>query len=364
MKKMKQTILKGCRLALFSTLFLGVVSCSQDSDSMQPEPAAKVVSEASFSMTVGEDSGSQTRAALSGNTLNWQVGDRLVMASNGQINGTLTCTEVNGSTGVATFNGNITNFTPAGVNIYFLSNREAGSMTPSFDFSMQNGTAQSASNFVFLKKTGVVLAETSEGSGEYAPTATINFDCMMTLLTLTLNPDGSPAAKTPGTVATGVSINGMKNVMQINLADGTVTSSYAKQLDGTTDNTVTTVAPTSIMEYTTEYLMAVIPQNATDLTMRVDYLKPDASTETTLWSNINWDLSEKAGRKVSTNWTGDKAPTIVETSAKNGYSGSAVEGGENADGQSHKGGYGGANVGDESDNPYGGKNGYSGGEVI
>ena len=75
-------------------------------------------------------------------------------------------------------------------------------------------------------------------------------------------------------------------------------------------------------------------------------------------------MTEKAGKALSTNWADSKAPTIVESSQKGGYGGQAVEGGENADGQNHKGGYGGANVGDEADSQYGGKGGYGGAEVL
>lgn len=354
---MRQTVIKGFPLAAaLASMLLGLGSCTKQESSPE-EVSPEVVASAEFLMSF-DDAG--TKASLNGAYLDWQVGDQIVMASNGQINGTLVCKSVDGS-GKASFRGTICNFTPAGVNLYFLGNKAVDSMNPQFDFSGQQGSNANASNYIFLKKIGVEL---SGKEGVYSPTEAVVFEGMTTLLTLTLDPAGSPGAES-GTLASSVIIDGLKQVISINLADGTTTASYAKMLDGTTDKTTTTVAPVSVVNYSNTYVVAVVPQNAANLTMRVNYLRADSSTAVTLWSDINWDLSAKAGKRVKTNWTNaGKVPTIVTSSMKYGYSGQAVEGGETADGKTNKGGYGGANVGDESDNPSGSKPGYGGAEVL
>lgn len=357
---MEQSFIKRCPAAIALAATLSVLFSCTKQEGSPAEPSGEVVARADFSMSVGSDA-SSTRASVSGDCLYWQVGDKIVMASNGQINGTLVCTEVDGGD-KASFSGEITNFTPAGVNFYFFSNREVDGMNPVFDLSLQNGDPASVAAYAFLKKTGVPLVEDAENS--YAPASDVAFEGITSLLTLTLDPAGSPAA-TPGTVATSVTINGLKNCLSVNLADGSVTPAFAKMLDGSTDRTVTSVTPTGVAKYSNSYVMAVVPQNASGLTMIVSYLKSDGSTAITQWSGINWDMSGKAGKNIRTGWTGDgKVPTILETNLKSGYSGQAVEGGENADGQSHKAGYGGVTVGDQVDDPQGDKNGYTGTEVL
>lgn len=354
----RQTIFKGSPIAVLalSVLLLVGSSCTKQGSDPQPE---KVVARAGFSMGVGEKDGG-TKASVSGGYLNWQTGDLIVMASNGQINGTLVCTSVDGD-GSATFSGEITNFTPAGVNLYFLGNRNVDGMTPQFDFSLQQGNIANAANYVFLKKTGVVLKEVADHSWE--PENNVAFEGMTSLLTLNLAPAGSPA--TNGGIATSAKIDGLKNCMTVDLATGAVTPTFVKMLDGTTDNVTTSVSPSGTANYSNSYVIAVIPQNAPDLAMSVNYLNTDGSTETTQWSGINWNMTYKAGKTIITDWTGaGKAPTIVESSLKGGYSGVAVEGGENADGLNHKGGYGGANADGSVDNPQGNKGGYTGTEVL
>ena len=283
------------------------------------------------------------------------------MASNGQINGTLVCNSVD-VTGKAFFSGTITDFTPAGVNLFFLGNKAADGMNPEFDFSKQSGTMDKAASYLFLKKTGVKLKE-SATPGVYEAEGSIAFEGITSLLNVDLAPTGSPGAD--GALATSMQINNLKNAFSINLADGSVTPSFVKAADGTTDVTVTTVTPSNIMQYSNSYSIFVIPQQADNLTMRVDYLASDGSTMTTQWSNINWNMTEMAGMIIGTDWTADgKVPNILGNSMKGGYSGQAVEGGENADRQNHKGGYNGATVGDQVDNPSGQKPGYSGAEVL
>ena len=355
---MNQSIFKGSSLAaLFVAALFGLSSCQKDrTDS--PVQSPEVVALADFSMAV-EGPGASTKASVSDGFLYWQVGDKIVMASNGQINGTLVCNSVDASN-VASFSGTITDFTPAGVNLFFLGNKAADGMNPEFDLSKQSGTMDKAASYLFLKKTGVKLEETTPGV--YQASESVAFEGVTSILNVGLAPNGSPGAD--GALATSVQINNLKNAFSINLADGSVTPSFIKAADGTTDVKVTTVAPSNVMQYSNSYCIAVVPQNATNLTMRVDYLASDGSTETTQWSDINWDMTDLGGKIISTDWEGGKAPTIVESSMKGGYSGQAVEGGENADGQNHKGGYNGATVGDQVDNPSGQKPGYSGAEVL
>lgn len=356
---MEQTFFKRCpaALVLVATLLM-LYSCTSEEFTPE-EPVSGVVARADFSMSLG--GAPSTRASFSAGRLDWQVGDKIVMASNGRLNGTLVCTEV-ADGGTATFSGEITGFTPAGVNLYFFGNKEVDGMNPVFDLSLQNGDPTTIAAYAFLKATGVVLQKGEDNT--YAPTQPVTFEGMTAFLTVTLNPAGSPGA-TDGTLATSFTIDGMKNCMSVNLADGTVTPTYAKMLLGDGEKTTTSVSPTSVAKYSNSYVIAVVPQQAAGVTMRVNYLNSDGSTETTMWSGISWNMSEKAGKTIRTGWTGEgKVPTIVETSSKSGYSGQAVEGGENADGQSHKNGYGGVTVGDQVDDPQGSKGGYTGTEVL
>ena len=322
----------------------------------------EVVANADIVMSAGKED-SSTKAYVDGGFLNWEVGDKIVMVSNGQINGTLVCTAVDNTNKNGTFSGSISNFTPASVNFFYLGNKEVDSVNPTFDLSLQTGVLSNAANHLYFKKTGVVLTDT--GNKVYKPSEAVTFEGMVALLTLTLNPTGSPAATTSGTLASAVTINDLMNAMRINLTSGEVTPAFAKMFNGTDDKTTTTVSPTNRMNYANSYVIAVVPQDATGLTMSVNYLKPDGSTETTQWSNINWNMASCSGKAIITDWTGPgKTPTIVEASAKLGYGGVAVEGGENADGKNHKGGYSGGNVDDQDvDNPSGNKSGYDGKEV-
>ena len=363
---MKQSVIRKCLVTIASVAALPVLFSCQKQGSEPAEPAMEVVAKADIVMSAGKED-SSTKAYVEDNYLYWEVGDKIVMVSNGQINGTLVCTAVNPTTLKGTFSGTISNFTPASVNFFYLGNKEVDSVDPTFDLSLQTGVLSNASRYLYFKRTGVSLTNT--GGNVYKPSGPVTLDGMVALLTLKLDPAGSPAdpadLEKVGTLASAVTINDLKNAMRINLTDGTVTPVFAKMFNGTTDKTTTTVSPTNRMNYANSYVIAVVPQNAAGLTMSVDYLKPDGSTETTQWSNINWNMTECGGVAIHTDWTSDgKTPTIVEASAKLGYGGVAVEGGENADGENHKGGYTGGNVDDQDvDNPSGNKPGYGGKEV-
>lgn len=355
---MKQSVLKDCTLtAAFAALLISIPSCTKQSDGIETEPELEVVSHASFSMAVGDESNG-TRASIDGSMFNWQVGDRIVMASNSQINGTLVCSNVD-KNGRATFGGDINNFTPACVNLFFLGNKEPFGMNPVFDFSMQEGTAHCASGYVFLKMTGLVL---SGAGGTYFPAEPVRFEGMTTLLTLKLDPEGSPGTN-KGVRPVSVGINGLMNCCGIDLSTGDLTPMFMKMPDGNEDNTISTVSPGNYRDYSNNYMMAVIPQNAENITMSVTYLNPDGTYEYTMWSGINWDLSSKAGKSVYTNWEGGKAPVIVEPNFKSGYSGLSVDSDEDVDYNTPKNGYEGVSVDGQVDNPSGEKNGYGGTDV-
>ncbi len=364
---MKQSIIRKCLVVMASIAALPVLFSCQKEESGSVEPAMEVVANADIVMSAGKED-SSTKAYVAGGFLNWEIGDKIVMVSNGQINGTLVCTTVDNTNKKGTFSGSISNFTPASVNFFYLGNKEVDSVNPTFDLSLQTGVLSNAANHLYFKNTNVALTDT-EGNKVYKPSETVTFEGMVALLTLTLDPAGSPAdpadLEKVGTLASAVTINGLMNAMSIDLRTGNPTPVFAKMLNGTTDKTTTTVSPTNRMNYANSYVIAVVPQDAQNLTMSVNYLKPDGSTETTQWSNINWNMTECSGKAIITDWTtSGKAPTIVEASAKLGYGGVAVEGGENADGENHKGGYDGSNVDDQDvDNPSGNKPGYGGKEV-
>ena len=364
---MKQSIIRKCLVTIASVAALPVLFSCQKQESALAEPAMEVVANADIVMSAGKEN-SSTKAYVEGDYLYWEVGDKIVMVSNGQINGTLVCTAVDPSTHKGTFSGPISNFTPASVNFFYLGNKEVDSVNPTFDLSLQTGVLSNAANHLYFKKIGVALTD-AEGNKVYKPSEAVTFEGMVALLTLKLDPTGSPAdpaaPEKVGTLASAVTINDLKNAMSIDLTNGTITPTFAKMFNGTDEKKTTTVSPTNRMNYANSYVIAVVPQNAAGLTMSVDYLKPDGSTETTQWSNINWNMTSCSGQAIFTDWTSSgKTPTIVEASAKLGYGGVAVEGGENADGENHKGGYDGANVDDQDvDNPSGNKPGYGGKEV-
>lgn len=333
---------------------VGFSSCSREETPIVPE--LKVVSSAEVSFEVGDDA--QTKALYDAGVLYWQEGDQLVLYSNNNINGTLSCTSVDGS-GKATFSGTITNFTPEAINVYFFCNKPINSDNPAFDFSLQNGNAASVSQYSFLKSVGVEFVE--DGEHQYAPVAKFQFQALTSILNIGVNHAGAPVPD--GTKARSVEIFGLNNQMTVDLKTGAVTNSFVQtpNLANPADFTKTAIAPRSVSEYSTNYLVALIPQNAAAVTMVINYNDGSYNGLKTYWENISWNIAE--GSSYTTNWSRQGSLSIVGVSQKTGYAGVAIDTGENADGTSHKDGYNGSAV-DGTDNPNGQKGGYSGTEVI
>ena len=200
---------------------LGFSACS--SDDFAPNVNSEgltVVSHAKMVMTFGD--GAETRATYTDGTgeFSWtarvveddvvtQEGDKIIVASNGQINGVIECTSKDGNNGV--FEGDLNNFTPESVNLFYLGGEEATSMAPTIDFSTQTGDV---TKFVVLKKTGLAL--TKNGDGDYEPSGTVAMDAVMSVLNIDLG-------STYGASATKVKLTGVKNTLTISLATGDVT---------------------------------------------------------------------------------------------------------------------------------------------
>ena len=329
------------KLSIFAVVLASIVgfsACSSDDVGESQTPASKVVAHAVFSMQMG--GGASTRATMDSNTLKWRVGDKLILASNGQINGTITCTEITGD-GTGTFSGSINNFTPNGVNLYYLGDRDVSSMNPVFDFSVQQGSTDVVCNYILLKKIGLQLVEQLDGS--YAPNGKVEMDAITSLLNLNLEHDGTPST---GYLAKAAWIKGLKNQISVNLANGEITASYINKAipvtSSGTDNQLTRISPLTSEEYSNTFIIGVIPQYATDISIRVDYHSEDGDNIETLWNNINWNIGE--GKNFVTNWTEQGDLEIVEVSSRTGYPGQAVDTGENNDGYDHKTGYNGSDV--------------------
>ena len=359
---MYQTKLKAFALAAGLSAMLGGLSSCNKEVAVVPEAASEVVAHAVVQAKVG-DRGAATKASLSsGYELSWGLGDKLVMVSNGCLNGTLTCTEPGSP---ATFKGDVSQFTPSGVEFYFLGNNDASGIQSSFDLSKQNGTQASLVGFLFLKTASpVTLSKTSEeGDPEqtYELDGTVEFNPtpLAPILNLTeldkvlyyagLVPDADESLL--GVKATSVKIEGLQNVLKIDLASGTVSAGMSSKTN------VTTVSPANTADRANSYYMVVVPQNATDLTLQINYTGSDVSMVS--WPGINWNLTT-TGVSFYTDWSNQDTGGIGTISTKGGYSGVTVEGGETADGLTNKGGYNGSNTDGTSDNPQGSKGGYNG----
>ena len=356
---MKQTKLKALLSAPALMLLLGLVSCNKEAGSPEVKQL-RVVDRAVVTTSLG--GGNATKADFNNTSgkFTWQEGDRIVMVSNGQINGTLTCSSINTNDEgdkTATFSGEVEQFTPESVNLYFLGNNSVSEMSPVFDFSAQSGSVSKATSYIFFKVTGVELTTTDDEN--YSPKVTPVFKEITSFITMNFDvPEIS--GQEAGTKVKSVKIDGLDNRLCLDLATGDIRHDYMVNALGG-DNVTTTINPGSAANYGTEYLLAVIPQEANDLTIRVEYVSNDGSgTTTTLWNGIDWNVAE--GTNYTTDWSKqDIVPAAV--SNKGGYNGSAVSGGENADGKNHKGGYNGQSVDGEIDNPTGNKSGYTGQEV-
>lgn len=327
-------------------LLLGLVSCNKVTDVPATEDTPSVVPVAHVSMQA--QMGNATKATYDARKLSWQVGDQLLIYSNGKVNGTLVCTAVDGD-GKGTFSGEVTDLVPASVNVYFLGNRTVASNDHiTVDFSSQTGLAENLPAFILLKKTGIEYVD--QGGGVYAPAAAVDMEALVSILELKLDADNTPGADPTNLNAESVTITGMKNQITVNFADASVTSDSINE-------GLTTVAPipdasiadlpTRYAVYGKSYLMGVIPSaENTSITVRVNYfdydydLKKQLPTQLAMWTGVNWS-EMAAGTYYWTNWAGKN---LVQANAKAGYNGSAVTGGENADGKDRKNGYNGTDV--------------------
>lgn len=357
---MKQKIIEVITLLGAFLVTAGFLSCSKEETPVAPEP--EVVSCAEVLLEVGDDAQTKASYDQAGRILYWQEGDQLVLFSNDKINGILSCTSVDGS-GKATFSGTISSFTPEAINVYFFCNKPVGSSKPNFDFSLQNGNAVSVSHYLFLKSLNVKFEKIAEH--QYEAAEKLQFEALTSILDINVVNAGAPVPS--GTKASSVKIDGLKNQMTVDLKTGEVTSSFVKTPDfgtsGQKDLTTTTIAPRNTADYSTNYLVALIPQASDNVTMIVNYADGSYNGLKTYWNVIKWSVG--AGNAYVTDWDQQSVHLdILDVSPKAGYAGVAVDTGENADGTSHKGGYNGVDPEGSVDNPNGQKGGYNGTEVL
>ena len=343
------TKLKAFSVCATATLLLGLSSCQKDPGNL-PEPML-VVERASVCAQVAERGG-DTKADFDGSTLDWTEGDKVVMVSNGNVNGTLTCT--NAASGI--FEGDVSQFTPAAVKFYFLGNREVGNVNATFDLSSQRGSEERLVDYLFLAPAGEVELEKTSDDGDpnitYAlkegETVSFNPVPLIPFLEVRLDKDGSPASQT-GVKVSSVIISGLKNLLTIDLISGDVSASYVSGVE------TTTIAPARVADYAKRYYLAVIPQEASSVSFEIHY--SGGSVDQEVWSGINWG-SISAGSSYYTDWSKQSGLDIGSLSSKIGYDGFDITTG--SDGSTKKGGYGGSNPDGTSDNPTGNKRGYGG----
>lgn len=353
--------LKAIALAAGSiALLAGAFSCNKQEKDVSGV-ADEVVTHAVVKARVG-DRGAVTKATMGSNyALTWDVGDKLVMVSNGCVNGTLECITAGDP---ATFQGYVSQFTPSGVDFYFLGNQPVGGIHTSIDLSSQNGSQGSLVGFLMLKSSSrVSLSKTSEeGDPEitYELDGDVSFNPTPLAPILELRELDQVLLKAgmveseddlTGVKATSVKLVGLKNILQIDLSSGTVSASMSSE------TTVTTIAPIA-SQRANNYFMVVAPQNTTGISMQVNYTGADVSQ--VIWNGIDWDLSAEGVTSYYTDWTKQSTGGISPLTTKVGYGGVTVEGGATEDGMTNKGGYGGVNTDGTVDNPQGSKGGYSG----
>lgn len=371
---MKQSKLKaGILLSAASALLLGLGSCNKEPSI---DPAAKVmIPFARVQATVGDPAGA-TKASLNDarTLLSWEVGDKLVMVSNGLINGTLTCTSLDGTVG--NFEGDMSKFN-LDVTLYFLGNQSANAVDATFDLSRQSGTADGLVNYLFLKTEvgsvhlkDVTPADAAEGEKKFELDGSVSFNPEPILSIFELRDmhkaliNGGFAAnetELEGVTTTAVKFLGMKNQLSLNLLTGEATASMVP------DNKYITVSPAASQRSNT-YYMAFVPQDVEELTLDISYTGFPAANNIVL-TGTNWNLNQKVGEtdenekfyfidwSVTSNKSGYGALCF-----KQGYYAGTVGGGERADGMTIKQGYSGANPDGLSDDPQGNKQGYSGHE--
>ena len=353
-----QSKLKACTFAGGLLLLLGAVSCNKENDSVQM-PDDLVIEHGVITASV-DNTDAATKANLDDDYLfTWSVGDKIVMFSNNQINGTLECKEVDGS-GNATFRGDVSQFSLSGVDFYYLANQEAYSSQPSFDLSVQNGNKSGLVGSLFLKsKSSVSLKKVEDSSkNEYIIDGTgVEMDGTPLIPILEIRNLAEPLRRSgmlddlTGVRATSLRIENLKNLMTIDLKTGKVTASMKP------DNNFTVV---SAYEASNVFYMAVLPQVANDLKMQINYTGTDIKS--LLIQNLDWTIGEDGS--FYSDMATKEGLTFGSISSKSGYGGNTVGGGELADGLNSKGGYSGNTAGDADDVDGGQKSGYTGNEAV
>lgn len=345
LSKIKEFLILGSGI-----LLLGMVSCKKAAEEPSREARPARVS---LTAQVGSD----TKAGYLAGKVSWEVGDQLVLHDGTQVLGTLQCYSADAN-GKGSFTGEVASFTSAAsytADVWFLGNRSVSSNTLTVDFSSQNGTPSGVSSYIFLLKEDVVF----EKDGEiYKPSSTISFaQSFNAIMELRMSGANGPAEQPGnGLKAKKITIEGLKNQLILDLSAKSATAGYANAAPYTT-----TVAPSSVPQYSDVYYLSVIPDAAnTGLSLKADYQDGDTGTFTVRWIGLNWSAMV-SGKWYYTDWS---TKTAIQYSSKVGYNGQAVTGGENADGKDRKGGYNGVNADGENENPTGNKGGYSGTEVL
>ncbi len=325
LSKIKEFLILGSGI-----LLLGMVSCKKAAEepSREVRPARVILT---------AQVGSDTKAGYLVGKVSWEVGDQLVLHDGTQVLGTLQCSSADAN-GKGSFTGEVASFTTAEnytTNVWFLGNRSVSSNTLTVDFSSQNGTPSGVSSYIFLLKEGVVF----EKDGEiYKPSSTISFDRPFNaIMELRMSGSNGPAEQPGnGLKAKKITIEGLKNQLTLDLSAKSATAGYANAAPYTT-----TVAPSSVPQYSDVYYLSVIPDAAnTGLSLKADYQDGGSGTIIVRWVNaLDWS-GMVAGKWYYTDWS---TKTAIQYSSKVGYNGQDVTGGENADGNG-KGGYSGTEV--------------------
>ncbi|MBR1632473.1 MAG: hypothetical protein IJ686_01815 [Bacteroidales bacterium] len=363
---MKQSKLKACSLLAGSALVLlvGAASCQKEATGIE-EGGRKVVERGVVSLSMPVR-GPETRASIEGTTLKWQAGDQLVMASNGQINGTLSCVSTT-TDGQGTFTGEVSQFTPESVNLFFVGNQSvSGGAVASLDFSSQDGKASTLANkFTFLKLLDIQLTEVdptgdpyhyeiSGGSALHMEQITGIKYINLTFKDLPDSPMMDGEEEVLGVRPTKVRFDGLRNRMKLDLTTGTYT------VDFDVDRTPVIVSPKAV-DYADTYVMAVLPQKAEGVEMTVNFTGSSTSQKT--WSGINWNVKADASGEYITNWS-LQSLTQIGYSYKNSYGAGVVGESESmSDGLTGKNGYGEGNADGYKSDDRTGKGGYRGGDV-
>lgn len=355
-----------------SIMLLGMVSCNKATDGPVQEADSGVVP---TKVTLLAQLDNDTKASYAAGKVSWELGDKIVLFddTDGVLAELVCISTLDGGKGF--FSGP----TPAGwtadslgvKKVFFLGNRSiADPASFEVDFSAQDGTASGVSRFIFLYGVKYEGGEPKDvvtflKSGDaYLASAPVTFNgSFNAIISMTFSgvdcPEGTPGEN--GYKAKKVTIEGLKNHVIIDLTHSLDTEDVVGAYT-TKDvaNEKTTITPGSSAEYASTYYLSVVPSPGNAVTITADYQDGGTGTTTVKWNSMDWS-SVAAGNWYYINWSGK---TLVQLSSKPGYSGQAVTGGENANGNSGKAGYGGANADGENENPTGNKNGYGGTEVL